>query len=80
MLKSIFELTVIFFGLTNLSVTFQTIINDLLRNMIEAKDVAIFINDVIIKMETKKEYDDITKEMLRRIVENDLFVKLEKYM
>ena len=80
MLESIFELIVIFFGLTNLSVTFQTIINDLLRDMIEAKDIAIFINDVIIKMETKKEYDDITKEMLRRIVENDLFVKLEKYM
>ena len=80
MLESIFKLTVIFFGLTNLSVTFQTIINDLLRDMIEAKDVAIFINDVIIKMETKKEYDDITKEMLRRIVENDSFVKLEKYM
>jgi len=68
MLESIFKLTVIFFGLTNSSVTFQTIINDLLRDIIEAKDVAIFINDVIIKMETKKEYNDITKEMLRRIV------------
>jgi len=33
--EGVFELTVMFFGLTNLLVTFQVIRNDLLRNMIE---------------------------------------------
>jgi len=35
MLESVFEPTVMFFGLTNSPETFQAIINDLLKNMIE---------------------------------------------
>jgi len=73
-----FELMVIFFRLTNSPVTFQTMINDLLRDIIEAGDVAAFINDVMVEMETEKEYDDIVEEVLRRIAKNNLFIKLEK--
>ena len=80
MLESAFELIVIFFELTNLPVTFQVMMNNLLRNIIEAKDVARFINDVMIGMETEKKHDKIVKEVLRRMAENDLFVKLEKYV
>jgi len=29
-------------------------------------------------METKEEHDEIVKEMVRRLVENDLYVKPEK--
>jgi len=42
--ESAFKLTVMFFRLTNLPVTFQIIINDLLRNMIEIKDVVVLNN------------------------------------
>jgi len=80
MLESVFELTVMLFELTNLPVTFQVMMNDLLRNIIEAEDVARFINDVMIGMETEKRHDKIVKEVLRRMAENDLFVKLEKYV
>jgi len=73
-----FELMVIFFRLTNSPVTFQTMINDLLRDIIEAGDVAAFINDVMVEMETEKEYDDIVEEVPRRIAKNNLFIKLEK--
>ena len=31
-------------------------------------------------METEKGYNDIMKKLLRRMVENNLFVKLEKYV
>ena len=55
------------------------IINDLLRDMIEAGDVAAFINNVIVGTEIEKGHDNIEK-LLRRIVENDLFVKPEKYV
>ena len=34
----------------------------------------------MVKTETKKEYTNIAKEVLRKIVKNNLFVKLEKYM
>ena len=69
-----------FFGLTNLLVTFQIIMNDLLRNMIEVEDIVVFINNVIVEMEIEKRHDDIIEEVLRKIAENDLFVKPEKYM
>ena len=49
--KSIFELTVMFFGLTNSLATFQMMINDLLRDIIEAGDIVAFINDVIVETE-----------------------------
>ena len=76
--KNVFELTVMFFELTNSLATFQMIMNNLLNNIIKVRDVAVFINDVIVKIETKEGYDDIAKEVLRRIAENHLFVKPEK--
>ena len=78
MSESIFELMVIFFGLINSLANFQAMINDLLRDMIEAGDIAVFIDIIIVRMKTKKEHDDIVEEVLRRIVENNLFVKPEK--
>ena len=52
--------------------------NDLLRDIIETGDVAAFIGDIIVWIEADKEHDNIVKKVLRRIVENDLFVKPEK--
>jgi len=68
--KSAFELMVMFFRLTNLLATFQAMMNDLLKDMIEAGDVAAFIDNVIVKTETEKEHNDIVEEVLRRMGEN----------
>jgi len=73
-----FEPTVMFFGLTNSPATFQIIINDLLRDMIETGDVVVFIDYVMKGMETEEGYDKIIEKLLRRMVENNLFVKPEK--
>ena len=75
---SVFEPTVMFFGLTNWLVTFQVMMNDLLRNMIEVGDVVVFIDSVMVEMEIEKEYNNIVEEVLRRMAENNLFVKPEK--
>ena len=75
-----FELTVMFFGLTNSPATFQTMINDLLRDMVVEEKVAVFIDDVMIVIETEKRHDEIVEEVLRRLEENDLFIKPEKCM
>ena len=75
-----FEPTVMFFGLTNSPATFQIMINDLLRDMIEAGDVVVFIDYVMKGMETEEGYDKIIEKVLRRMVENNLFVKPEKYV
>ena len=67
-----------FFGLTNLPVTFQTMMNEILQNLINTGKVASFIDDVIIGME-EKEHDKLVEEVVKRLAENDLYVKPEKY-
>ena len=47
--ESAFESTIMFFGLTNLLVTFQAIMNDLLRDIIKAEDIVAFIIDVMVE-------------------------------
>ena len=69
-----------FFGLTNLLVTFQIMMNDLLRKIMKVEDIVVFINNVMVEMEIEKRHDDIIEEVLRKMAENDLFVKPEKYM
>ena len=49
--------------------------NDLLRNMIEVGDIVVFINDVIVRIEIKEGHNNIIEEVLRKMAENNLFVK-----
>ena len=67
-----------FFILINSPATFQTIINKILQDLINTGKVVSFIDDVIIGIETEEEHDEIVEEVVRRLVENDLYVKLEK--
>ena len=75
-----FEPTVMFFVLTNSPTMFQTMMNKLLRDLVVKEKVAVFINDVMVATETEKEHDEIVEEVLKRLEENDLFVKPEKYV
>ena len=52
--------------------------NDLLRNLMIEEKVVVFINDVMITIETEEGHDEIVEEVLRRLEENNLFVKPEK--
>ena len=54
--------------------------NDLLRNLVVEEKIAVFIDDVMIVTEIKEGHDEIVKEVLRRLEENNLFVKSEKYV
>ena len=73
-----FEPTVMFFGLTNSPATFQAMMNELLRNLTNTGKVAVFIDDVIVGTETEEEHDELVVEVIRRLEENDLYVKPEK--
>ena len=77
-LEGSFEPTVMFFGLTNLPATFQAIMNKLLGDLINTGKVAVFIDNVIIVTETEEGHDEIVVEVIRRLEENDLYIKLEK--
>ena len=76
--EGLYEPMVMFFGLTNSLVTFQAMMNELLRDLINTGKVATFIDDVIIGMETEEGHDEIVAEVIRRLEENDLYIKPEK--
>jgi len=69
---------VIFFGLTNLPATFQTIINEILQDLINTGRVVSFIDDIIIEIESEEGHNKLVEEVVKKLVENDLYVKLEK--
>ena len=77
-LEEAFEPTVMFYGLTNSPATFQTMMNELLRDLINMGKVVAFIDDVIVGMESDEEHDELVIEVIRRLEENDLYMKLEK--
>jgi len=67
-----------FFGLTNLLATFQVMMNDILRDLINTGEVAAFMDDVLVRTEKEEKHDKIVEEVLRRMEENNLYIKLEK--
>ena len=74
----LFELVIMFFRMTNLLVTFQGIMNEIMRDLINEGKVAVFIDNVLVGIDGKEVYDKIVVEVLKRLEENDLYVKPEK--
>ena len=52
--------------------------NELLRDLINTGKVAAFIDDVIVGTEIEKGHNELVVEIIRRLEENDLYVKPEK--
>jgi len=73
------KVTVTFFGLTNLSATFQAIMNELLKDLINMEKIESFIDNMMVGIKNKEGHNELVKEILRRIKENGLYIKLEKY-
>ena len=72
--EGLFELTMMFFRLMNSPATFQTMINEILWNLINTGN----IDDVIVGTELEEGYDKIVEEVVKRLADNDLYVKPEK--
>ena len=76
--EGLFEPTVMFFELMNSPATFQAIMNELLRNLINMGKVAVFIDDIIVGTEMEEGHEELVVEVIQRLEENDLYVKPEK--
>jgi len=76
--EGLFEHTVMFFGLTNSPATFQAMMNKLLRDLINMDKIAAFIDNVIVETKMEKGHNEIVVEIIKRLEENDLYVKPEK--
>ena len=73
-----FEPIVILFGLMNSPATFQAMMNELLRDLINTEKVVAFIDNVIVGIEDKEKHNELVAEVVKRLEENYLYMKPEK--
>jgi len=52
--------------------------NEILRDLINEEKVAAFVDDVLVGKEMVEGYDEIVEEILKRLEENNLYIKPEK--
>jgi len=76
--RGLFEPLVMFFGMTNSLATFQTMMNDIFRNLIAEGIVVVYLDDILIFTKTEEEHTQALRRMLQVLKENKLFLRLEK--
>ena len=76
--RGLFEPTVMFFGLTNSPSTFSAFMNDIFKDLIVEGKIAVYLDDILIFSTDLKEHREVVHEVLKRLEQNDLFLKPEK--
>jgi Reverse transcriptase (RNA-dependent DNA polymerase) len=76
--KGLFEPTVMFFGMCNSPATFQGMMDDIFMMMIDNRLVIVYMDNILIFADTKEELERITKLVLEKLQEHDLFLKAKK--
>ncbi|EKM48439.1 uncharacterized protein PHACADRAFT_58702, partial [Phanerochaete carnosa HHB-10118-sp] len=76
--RGLFEPLVMFFGLTNSPATFQTMMNDIFRDLISQGHVVVYLDDIMIFTQDLKEHRWITRQVLQILREHKLYLKPEK--
>ncbi|KAK3520041.1 hypothetical protein QTP70_011913 [Hemibagrus guttatus] len=72
-----YEYLVMPFGLTNAPAVFQALINDILRDMLD-QFVFVYLDDILIFSSSLQEHVIHVSKVLRRLLDNHLYVKPEK--
>src|SRR3979490_3275756 len=67
-----------FFSLTNSPATFQTMMNDIFRELIMEGVVVVYLDDILIFTETLEEHRSITWRVLELLWKHKLFLKPDK--
>jgi Reverse transcriptase (RNA-dependent DNA polymerase) len=73
-----FRTTVMFFGMCNSPATFQAMMDDIFMTMIDNQLVIVYMDDILIFADMKEELERITKLVLEKLREHDLFLKAKK--
>jgi hypothetical protein len=72
-----FEYMVMPFGLTNAPAQFQAYINETLAGLVDVTCI-VYLDDILIFSDTEEEHEHHVKEVLQRLREAKLYVKLSK--
>ena len=65
--RGLFEPLVMFFGLTNSPITFQTMMNDIFREEIAEGWVVIYMDDILVFSKDKKQHQEQVKRILEKL-------------
>ena len=76
--RGLFEPLVMFFGLTNSPATFQTMMNDIFRELIMEGVVVVYLDDILIFTEMIEEHRQVTRRVLELLHRHKLFLKPDK--
>ena len=52
--------------------------NDILRDLIDKEEVTVYINDILVGTNSEQGHEELVEEILRRMEENDFYIKLEE--
>jgi len=55
-----------------------TIMNEILYDLINTGEVASFIDNIIVRTKKEEEHNKVVEEAVKRLTENDLYIKPEK--
>lgn len=72
-----YEYLVMPFGLTNAPAVFQTLVNDVLQDMLNSY-VFVYLDDILIFSKSHDEHVHHVRAVLRHLLGNLLYVKAEK--
>jgi len=76
--RGLFEATVMYFGFSNAPAIFQSMMNDILGDLIRIRLVIVYLDDILIFGTCLKEHRRLVKEVLKRLQFNDFYAKVEK--
>jgi len=66
-----------FFGMCNLPATFQAMMDSIFKDLIAEGLIIVYMDDILIFAKDKRQLDEITRKVLQRLQENDLYLKPE---
>jgi len=66
-----------FFGMTNSSATFQTMMNDIFRTLIAKEIMVVYLDNILIFTETEDEHERAVQRVLEVLAEHKLFLRPE---
>jgi len=76
--QGLFKPLVMFFGMTNSSATFQTMMNDIFRTVIAEGIVVVYLDNILIFTKTEEEHEQVVWRVLEILAEHKLFLCPEK--
>ena len=68
-----------FFGITNNSTMFQTMMNDIFQNLIVDENMIVYLDNILIFTQTLEDYQKTMCKIFKVLAKHKLFLYFKKY-